>query len=140
MPKFVDAGYVKSSPTAEGTTRQLWDTDGNLYQGGSVLPSLANGVTGIGAGYKIARGTTTPTAGSQAVATGLATVVAVVVSLKGDPTLTHMWSTGDVGNQAGAPAAGSFTLKSWKPTANNDVTPVAATTPWGAVHWIAIGT
>lgn len=95
---------------------------------------------GVASGYKIARGTTTPTTASDTVATGLATVVAVIVSFKGAPSLTHMFNYGDVGNQAGAPVAGSFLLKSSKPTAAADVTPIASTTPWGAVDWIAIGT
>ncbi|MNF87108.1 hypothetical protein D3C84_695660 [compost metagenome] len=97
-------------------------------------------IRGAGAGYKIARGTVTPTSASHTVATGLTTVVAAVASLRGAPTLTHLWVGADVGNQSGTPAAGSILIKSWKPTASGDVTPVAATTPWGAVDWIAIGT
>lgn len=133
MPRFVDAGYVKSSPTAEGTTAQLWDENGNLFSGGS------NVISGVGA-YKIARGTVTPTSASHTVVTGLDTVVACVVSLKGAPTLTHTLVAGDVGNQSGAPAAGSIIIKSYKPTSSSDTTPVAATTPWSEVDWIAIGT
>ena len=95
---------------------------------------------GVAAGYKMARGVTTPTSGSEAVVTGLATVVAVVVSLRDAPTLTHMFVSGSIGDQAGSPAAGSFTLVSEKPTGTGDVTPIAATTPWGAVNWIALGT
>lgn len=95
---------------------------------------------GVAAGYKIARGTITPTTASDTVVTGLATVVAAVASLKGAPTLTHMFVAADIGNQSGAPAAGSILIKSYKPTAAADCTPIAATTPWGAVDWIAIGT
>lgn len=97
-------------------------------------------VQGVAAGYKLARGTVTPTTASDTVVTGLATVVAAVASFKGAPTLTHMFNVADIGNQAGAPAAGSIYIKSYKPTATGDVTPTAATTPWGAVDWIAIGT
>lgn len=97
-------------------------------------------VAAVAAGYKIARGTLTPTAASQTVVTGLTTVVAVVASLKGAPTLTHNLVAADIGNQSGAPAAGSILIKSYKPTSSTDVTPVAATTPWSAVDWIAIGT
>lgn len=96
-------------------------------------------VQGIAAGYKIARGTATPTSASFTVATGLNTVVAVLVQFKGAPTITHMINAGDIGDQAGAPAAGSFLLKSYKPTAVADATPIASTTPWSAVDWIAIG-
>lgn len=97
-------------------------------------------IQGVAAGYKIARGTVTPVSASDTIATGLAIVVAVIVSFKGAPSLTHMFNYGDVGNQAGAPAAGSFLLKSSKPTGAADVTPIASTTPWSAVDWIAIGT
>ena len=101
---------------------------------------MATALAGVATGYKIARGTATPTTGSDTIVSGLATVVAVVVSLKGAPSLTHFMSAGDIGDQAGTPAAGSFLLKSYKPTGSGDVTPSAATTPWGAVDWIAIGT
>lgn len=95
---------------------------------------------GVAAGYKVARGTVTPTSASHTVATGLATVVAVAVTFKGAQTLTHMFNYGDVGDQAGTPAAGSFLLKSLKPTATGNVTPIDSTTPWSACDWIAIGT
>src|SRR5574341_946616 len=95
---------------------------------------------GVAAGYKVARGTTTPTTASDTIVTGLATVVAVIVSFKGAPTVTHMFNAGDIGGQAGTTAAGSFLLKSYKPTGTGDVTPTASSTPWSAVDWIAIGT
>lgn len=124
-------------------------TNGTLYQntGTAAAPTWSQVpssgtllVNGVAAGYKIARGTVAVGAASKDVDTGLATVVAAVVSLQSDPTLTHMWSTISVGDQAGTPAAGHIVIKSWKPTAANDVTPIAATTPWGAVNWIAVGT
>jgi len=108
--------------------------------GSKINPVVTNATIGVAAGYKIARGTHTPTTGSDTVVTGLSTVVAAVASLKGAPTLTHMLVAADIGNQAGAPAAGSIYIKSYKPTTSTDVTPIAATTPWGAVDWIAIGT
>lgn len=97
-------------------------------------------VDGIAAGYKLARGVATPTGGSDTVASGLATVVAVATALEDEPTLTHMWSQADIGDQAGAPAAGSFILTSSKPTGAGDVTPIASTTPFSPVNWVAIGT
>jgi len=51
-----------------------------------------------------------------------------------------MYSTCTVGDQAGAPASGSIRIKSWKPTAVGDVTPVVATSTFANVSWIAIGT
>ena len=97
-------------------------------------------VQGAEAGYKIARGTATIGAASEDVATGLTTVVGAVVSLVGDPSMTHMFSTCTVGNQTNAPIAGSIRIKSWKPTAANDATPIAATSTFANVAWIAIGT
>jgi hypothetical protein len=97
-------------------------------------------VQGAAAGYKIARGSTTITQASQDVATGLATVVAAVASMSGDPSMTHMFSTCTIGNQTGQPAAGSIRIKSWKPTAADNCAPLAADTVFGGVDWIAIGT
>jgi len=109
----------------------------------SVTPTAAQInllVQGVAAGYKVARGTVTPVSASDTVVTGLSTVVAAVASLKGAPTLTCMFVAADIGNQAGAPAAGSIYIKTYKPTAAADVTPIASTTPWSAVDWISIGT
>lgn len=106
----------------------------------ALAAAVATPLAGVAAGYKIARGVTTITAASQDVVTGLATVVAACVAMQGDPTLTHLSSTVTIGDQAGTPAAGSITIKSWKPTASGNVTPIAATTPWVPVNWIAIGT
>lgn len=97
-------------------------------------------VQGVGTGYELARGTLTPDAASKTVATGLATVVAAVASLKGAPTINHTMVAADIGDQAGSPPAGSILIKSYKPTAANDTTPTAATANWVAVDWIAVGT
>jgi hypothetical protein len=95
---------------------------------------------GVAAGYKVARGTLNPTQASETVVTGLATVVAAVAGFKGAPTLTHMFVEADIGDQSVSPAAGSIFIRSKKPTGSGDVSPIAATTPWSTVHWIAIGT
>jgi hypothetical protein len=95
---------------------------------------------GVAAGYKLARGLHTTVAASDTIVTGLATVIAAVAVLEDDPSLNPLWVQACVGDQAGAPAAGSILLKSWRPTANNNVTPLAATTFGKKVSWIAIGT
>lgn len=97
-------------------------------------------IAGVAGGYKIARGTATIGTATDDIVTGLATVVSATISMVGDPSLTHMSSSVTVGDQAGAPAAGSIRIKSWKPTGVADVTPIAATAPFGNVSWIAIGT
>jgi len=113
----------------------------NKLDGVTVTTAAINAlVQGVAGTYKVARGSLTPAAASETVAAGLSTVVAAVASLKGAPSLTHMFVVADIGDQAGAPAAGSIYIKSYKPTGAADVTPVAATTPWSAVDWIAVGT
>lgn len=97
-------------------------------------------VTGVAGGYKVAYGTTAIGAASEDIATGLTTVVGAVVSLVGDPSMTHMFSTVTVGNQTNAPIAGSIRVKSFKPTAVGDVTPIAADTTFANVSWVAFGT
>jgi len=101
---------------------------------------VISAIVGVGAGYKIARGQHATVAASDTVVTGLTTVVAAVAVLDDDPTVDPLFVTCSIGDQAGAPAAGSILIKSWKPTANNDVTPIAATTFTKNVNWIAIGT
>jgi len=97
-------------------------------------------VAGVAAGYKIARGIHETVAASDDVDTGLATVVAAVAVLEDAPGLDPLLVQAVVGNQAGAPAAGHILINSWKATAANDVTPIAATTFTKKVSWIAIGT
>lgn len=109
--------------------------------------SIADGITthallaGVAAGYKIARGEHQQAAASDTVVTGLATVVAVVIAPR-TRTIKQLFFNASIGDQAGTPAAGSFLLTSQKPTAVNDVTPIAATdfTDNIKVNWIAIGT
>lgn len=120
------------------------ETGGKVKFAGTALdvtaPEMNVLVTGVAAGYKIARGQHTTVAASDTVVTGLNTVVAVVAVLDADPGVDPLLVTASIGNQSGAPAAGSVYIKSWKPTAVNDVTPIAATTFSKKVNWIAIGT
>jgi|DewCreStandDraft_4_1066084.scaffolds.fasta_scaffold78472_3 hypothetical protein len=97
-------------------------------------------VAGVAGGYKIARGVHTTVAASDTVVTGLATVVAIVATLESDPTVDPLMVSASIGNQTGAPAAGSVYIKTWSPTAVDDVTPIAATTFGKKVNWVAIGT
>ena len=88
---------------------------------------------------KFARGQLTSVTGADTVVTGLATVVAVVASLESDPTDNPFIITAQIGDQAGAPVAGSIIIKTWQNTAGTDPTPAAATTFGKKVNWIAIG-
>lgn len=130
-------------------------TNGALYQntGTAAAPTwskIATGLTvtdaainilvaGIAAGYKIARGQKTTVTAADTVVTGLTSVVAVVATLESDPVLTCAYATAAIGDQAGAPAAGSIYIKTWMPTSNADPTPIAATTFSKKVNWIAVG-
>jgi len=110
--------------------------------GTSIVPTAANInllTQGVAAGYKIARGVEAVT-GTATVVTGLATVVAVMATpqddLDGD-TLAGVSAT--IGDQNGAPAAGSVILKAWKNNADGDATMVAAGAA-KSINWVAIGT
>ncbi len=98
---------------------------------GDILQAV---VEGAASGYKVARGESS-VSGTADVDTGLSTVVAVVASLGEDPVVGEgMWVTAAIGA-----TAGHIDLKVWKPTANNDCTPVAGSAA-KEVDWIAIGT
>ncbi|MFN3656824.1 MAG: capsid cement protein [Pseudolabrys sp.] len=107
------------------------------------VPSgIANAIAGVGAGYKIARGVHQQAAASDTVVTGLANVVACGVTFRDGPTVKQLFASASIGDQAGAPAAGSILLKTFKPTAVDNVTPTAATdfTDNLSLNWWAIGT
>ena len=118
------------------TTSEIDVLDGITKTTGEIN-ALVGGVAG---GYKLAHGVATIGTASDTVVTGLATVVSATVSLVSAPSMTHMFSTVTVGNQSGAPAAGSIIINSYKPTAVGDVTPIAADTVFSNVYWTALGT
>jgi len=102
-------------------------------------------VTGLAGGYKIARGQHTTSAASDTKVTGLTTVVAVFATLDDDPVDGCQFVTASIGTQAGAPAAGSVYIKTWKSTQagthpDPDLTWIPATTFSKKVNWFAIGT
>lgn len=86
-----------------------------------------------------AHGQATTVAASDTIATSLAHVSLVVASLNDAPVAGCQFVTADTGDQAGAPAAGSFYLKTWKDTATADTAKIAATTFGKKVNWIAFG-
>lgn len=101
--------------------------------------ALRSRVLGAGNNYKLARGVAAVT-GTATVATGLTTVVAVVATAQDDldgDTLAGVSAT--IGDQSGAPAAGSVYLKAWKNNADGDATMVAAGVAKN-INWVAIGT
>lgn len=84
----------------------------------------------------VARGQATTVDENDTIVTGLGALACVVVQLDDDPVDGCMHATASIGNQSGAPAAGSFLLKTWKST-DGDATLVAATTFGKKVNWIA---
>lgn len=90
-------------------------------------------------GQKIVCGQHTTVAASDTVVTGLASVAAVVASLDSDPVAGCQEVTASIGDQAGAPAAGSILIKTWKATAAGDTALIAATTFTRKVNYIAVG-
>ena len=100
-------------------------------------------VGGIAGAYRVARGQLSTASALDTVVTGLTTVVSAVAVLESDPVDTCSVATCAIGDQAGAPAAGSIYVKTWKPTvggAAGNPTLIAATAFTKLVNWIAVGT
>lgn len=90
-------------------------------------------------GLKTAAGQATTASASDTVVTGLSKVIAAVATLEDSPVIGCDRATAVIGDQNGTPAAGSTLVKTWKPTASGDATPIAATTFTKKVNWIAFG-
>ncbi len=91
-----------------------------IEQGAARLFVKAGGVLDIETGgafsqngqvLKFARGQLTTVTAADTVVTGLATVVAVVASLESDPTDNPFMASAQIGDQAGAPAAGAIIIR-----------------------------
>jgi hypothetical protein len=113
--------------------------DGSVIE---VLPYRQSvfAILGVAGGKKIAFGQATTASASDTIVTGLATVAGVVCSYDDSPADANTFVNGSIGDQAGAPAAGSFLLKTWKTADGADVTPAAATSFGKKVNWVACGT
>jgi hypothetical protein len=101
---------------------------------------LAAAMAGTSAGKKYVAGQLTTVTATDTVITGLATVIACGATLDSDPGDDPMLVSATSGDQAGAPAAGSIIVKTWKNTGGTDPTPVAASTFTKKVNWWAYGT
>lgn len=97
-------------------------------------------VASVGSGKTEASGRQLTVAAVDTVVTGLTTVTSVVASLDSDPLIDPIMVTASIGDQAGAPAAGSIYIKTWKATDGTHPTPIAATVFGKYVNWIAKGT
>jgi predicted RecA/RadA family phage recombinase len=101
--------------------------------------ATAQVLLGAEGGLRTVGGQHTTVDADDTVVTGLALVVAAVASLDSDPVIGATDVVATIGDQAGAPAAGSIQIKSFKPTAVDNATPTAATTFSKKVNWIAVG-
>lgn len=88
---------------------------------------------------KVVSGQSTTVAASDTIATGLKKVLYAVASFEDAPVIGAAYAQATVGDQVAAPVTGSFLLKTFKPTAAGDATPIAATTFGKKVNWIAVG-
>lgn len=103
--------------------------------GSNIAAALADAVSGTAAGFKIARGETALDGSNPTpVVTGLTTIVAAVVALKGTSAPGVGTSVVTYGT-----SGGTLNLYGWKPTSNADPTLIASTGT-ETVGWIAIGT
>lgn len=141
------AGENTANYTEQGGARSVIGGELDIVAGGTFkiagtdrTAALSTAAAAVAAGYKVARGQHTTVTAADTVVTGLATVVAVVACLESDPVDDPFMCSAQVGNQSGAPAAGSIIIKTWKNTGGTDPTPAAATTFSKLVNWIAIGT
>lgn len=91
-------------------------------------------------GLKVRYGQHTTVAATDTIVTGLTTVQQVVACLDDDPVAGCQFVVANIGDQAGAPAAGSVRIRTFKATATADTAQIAATTFGKKVNWIAIGT
>lgn len=103
--------------------------------GGTAVSTVANGVGGVAAGYKIARGETALDGTNPTpIATGLATITGCAVTIKlatapglGTSVITYGTSTG------------TLNLYGWKPTGAGDTTLIASTGT-ETIGWVCAGT
>lgn len=143
---YFDTEYQRLN--AQDIIHLHYDMDGAPgYTQLRVSASAAGGVTVAqeGGGGQVASdvrtvyGQHTTVAAADTIVTGLAAVQGIIAVLDDDPVDGVMDVSASIGDQAGAPAAGSALIKGWKST-DGDATLIAATTFGKKVNWVAWGT
>jgi len=148
---------VYTLPKATGTAwavgdRLFWDVvaknftkDSTKRPVGAVAAAVAESSATTGdvllepeGGLRTVGGQHTTVTAADTVVTGLASVIAVVASYDTDPADANTYVSATIGDQAGAPAAGSVIIKSWMQS-GSDPTPIAADAFAKKVNWIAVG-
>lgn len=148
LPKATGAAWTQGDRLYWDATNKNFTTSagaGNRAVGIAFAAADSADTTGqvfidrAGGGLRTVAGQLTTVTATDTVVTGLAKVIAVVASLDDNPGDNPEWVSATIGDQAGAPAAGSVIIKTWQNTAGNDPTPAAATTFGKKVDWIAVG-
>lgn len=113
---------------------------GSLKIAGTALTSSAaafnNLLQGTAANKKVASNQATTVTASDTIVTGLTTVTSCIAVMDDAPTTDPEIASCSIGNQTGAPAAGSILITTWKTFGG---TPAGATTFSKKVNWIAFG-
>lgn len=146
LPKTTSEAWTQGQKLFWNSSTKKFTTDASktpvqavAFAAADAADTLGNVLLGAGESVKFMAGQSTTVTASDTVATGLTKLSGVVAYLNDAPGDDPSWVSADIGDQAGAPAAGSFLLKTWKNTSGSDPTPVAATTFSKKVNWIAFG-
>lgn len=146
LPKVAGAAWTQGQKLYWDASQKMFTADDTKTPVSAVafaaaLNADAAGQVLIGAGpsVKFAVGQATTVTATDTIATGLSKLAGVVVQFDDSPGDDPNYVSGTIGDQNGAPAAGSFILKTWKNTSGTDPTPVAASTFSKKVNWIAYG-
>lgn len=146
LPKTTSEAWTQGQKLFWNSSTKKFTTDASktpvqavAFAAADAADTLGNVLLGAGESVKFMAGQSTTVTASDTVATGLTKLSGVVACLNDAPGDDPSWVSADIGDQAGAPAAGSFLLKTWKNTSGSDPTPVAATTFSKKVNWIAFG-
>lgn len=136
--KHSNVNKIIDLPNAAGVSV----VNGDLYVHDGTTPRKVVDAGDVGASLRVASGVAAVT-GTLTVVTGLAAVTSVQATAQDDldgAALAGVSAT--IGDQAGAPAAGSIILKAWKvttPGAAGNPTLIAATAAKN-INWSARGT
>ena len=146
LPKTTSEAWTQGQKLFWNSSTKKFTTDASktpvravAFAAADAADTLGNVLLGAGDSVKFVAGQSTTATASDTIATGLTKIAGVVASLNDAPSDDPSWVSADIGDQAGAPAAGSFLLKTWKNTSGTDPTPGAATTFSKKVNWIAFG-
>lgn len=124
------------------TTKQIADL--NISMEAARLSNLGNVISNLvgasGSAFMSGSGLARPDKARFPVTTGLSTITNSTVTLSGSPTSTvQMWVSSESGS-----VAGDLIIRSWMPTAANNVVVIAstgsATDQFGWVKWEVQGT